>query len=55
LPVRYNLDGHDVSSLGEQHFEIRFAGLEKEVGYINLFIHIFAPQISLFPEALHTQ
>jgi hypothetical protein len=55
LPVRYNLDRHDISSLGEQHFEFRFAALEGEVGYVNFFIHIFAPQISLFSETLGTE
>jgi hypothetical protein len=55
LPVGYNLDRHNVSSLGEQHLEFRFAGLEREVGYVNLLIHIVAPQKSLFAETLGTQ
>ena len=36
-----NLDRHDISSFGEKGFEFRFAGLEREVGYVNLLIHIF--------------
>jgi hypothetical protein len=55
LPVRHNLDRHDISSFGERGFEFRFAGLGREVGYVNLFIHIFAPQISLFVETLSTK
>jgi hypothetical protein len=53
--VRYNLDRHDVSSFGEKDFEFRFAGLEREVAYVYLLIHTFAPQISLFAETLRTQ
>jgi hypothetical protein len=55
LPIRHNLDRDDVSSFGEQDFEFRFAGLEREVGHINLLIHIVAPQISLFAETVGTQ
>jgi hypothetical protein len=55
LPVLDNLDRHDTSGFGEKGVEFRFAGLEREVGDVNLLIHIFAPQISLFAETLRTQ
>jgi hypothetical protein len=41
LPVRDNLDRHDVSSFGEKGFEFSFAGLGREIGYVNLLIHLF--------------
>ena len=41
LPVRDNLDRHDVSSFGEKGFEFSFASLGREIGYVNLLIHLF--------------
>jgi hypothetical protein len=49
-----NLDGHDASRFREKSFEFGFGGLGREIGYVNLFIHIVAPRISLFAETLGT-
>ncbi len=43
------------TSLREQHFEFRFLGLERKVGYVNLLIYRFAPQIPLFAETFGAQ
>jgi hypothetical protein len=40
LPVPDNLDRHDISSFGEKGFEFRFVSLEREVAYVNFFIHL---------------
>jgi hypothetical protein len=40
LPVLDHLDRHDTSSLGEKGFEFNFSGLERDVSYINLLIHL---------------
>jgi hypothetical protein len=55
LPILDNLDGHDASGFREMGFEFGFGGLEREIRYINLLIHIFAPRTSLFAETLGTQ
>ena len=54
LPVLDHLDRHDASSLGEKGFEFNFSGLEREVSYINLLIHLSSLDISA-AEALHTK
>jgi hypothetical protein len=40
LPVLDNLDRHDTSGFGEEGFEFGFGGLVREVGYVNLLVHI---------------
>jgi hypothetical protein len=47
LPVLDNLDRPDISIFGEKGFEFRFAGLEREVGYINFLIHLSSLDISI--------
>jgi hypothetical protein len=54
LPVLDHLDGHDTSSPGEKGFEFSFSGLEREVRYINLLVHLSSLDISV-AETLHTQ
>jgi hypothetical protein len=47
MPVLDNLDRHDISSTGEKGIEFSFAGLGREVGYINLLIHLSSLEISI--------
>jgi hypothetical protein len=37
----------DISSFREKGFEFRFAGLEREVAYVNFLIHLSSLDISI--------